>query len=255
MTLSFHKQRHRHMYTNRDIDPRWYTKLSSFVTLENKEIVDVGCGAGLYTAHLAEKGASITGVDFSEPMLETARKNAPHLRFTKGDAYELPFEDQSIDVVFARAVTHHLDDLDPFLLEAKRILRVGGHVVIQNRTPEDCRVQGSPGHVRGYLLELFPELQDLENKRRVPKESLIDQLQTTGFQSCFSRTLWEIHQVYPSVAEWADSIYKREGRSILHELSEEQLEKYVTHVKKGVTTGQTIIDQNRWTVFIGSKEN
>ena len=82
--------------------------------------LDVACGTGFVTRHLP---GDITGLDWSERMLSIARRAAPHARYVKGDALELPFGDSSFDRVFTGHFYGHLEEPDRlrFLAEARRV--------------------------------------------------------------------------------------------------------------------------------------
>ena len=100
--------------------------------------LDVCCGTGDLAFALAERvrpGGTVVGTDFSEPMLEIARRKAaerglPGIRFEWGDALDLPYEDGSFDAVTVGFGARNLADLDDGLSELARVLRPGGRLVI-----------------------------------------------------------------------------------------------------------------------------
>lgn len=69
--------------------------------------LDVACGTGFLTRHLR---GEVTGLDWSERMLEVARRAAPHASYVRGDALELPFGDCSFDRVFTGHFCGHLEE-------------------------------------------------------------------------------------------------------------------------------------------------
>jgi ubiquinone/menaquinone biosynthesis C-methylase UbiE len=86
--------------------------------------LDAGCGTGHVLGLATEEFPSAVGVDLSLAMLRRAHKRG--LRVARAEAYGLPFADESIDVVSAFALLHHLYDVDAFYREAFRVLRPGG---------------------------------------------------------------------------------------------------------------------------------
>jgi len=101
-------------------------------------VLDLGCGTGRHALWLAGQGAAVTGIDFSEGMLEEARgkPGADFVRFLARDLHQpLPFEDGTFDRVVSGLVLEHLKDLDPFFAEARRVLRPGGRGVLSAMHP------------------------------------------------------------------------------------------------------------------------
>jgi ubiquinone/menaquinone biosynthesis C-methylase UbiE len=91
--------------------------------------LEVGCGPGHITAMMAETGATVTGVDLVSAMIETARILHPDLEFVEANAEQLPFEDDTFDVVLANFVIHHFARPDVVCTEIKRVLKPGGRFV------------------------------------------------------------------------------------------------------------------------------
>lgn len=103
------------------------------------DCLDVGCGIGRTTALL---GTSVPGVrklvglDADETLLEVARdRGAPgegvEVEYRSGDAADLPFPDDSFDLVYARFLLAHLPDPGPAVEEFRRVCRPGGTVAVQ----------------------------------------------------------------------------------------------------------------------------
>lgn len=90
--------------------------------------LDVGCGTGHSTVALLPYAKSVTGIDVSSPMLAQAQ---PHARidYRKGYAEALPFRREHFDLVSVSAAYHWFDH-ERFLLEAARVLRGGGWLVL-----------------------------------------------------------------------------------------------------------------------------
>jgi ubiquinone/menaquinone biosynthesis C-methylase UbiE len=106
---------------------KWiFQSIRSFVPPPAK-ILEVGCGTGNVSSYLARKGYEVTGCEFYEEALAMAW---PGFEKVQGSATNLPFEDNTFDVVGLFDVIEHLhDDITP-LKEASRVLRRGGIVII-----------------------------------------------------------------------------------------------------------------------------
>ena len=106
--------------------------------VDGRDVVDLGCGTGRHTEWLARAGARVTAVDFSQKMLERARRKVPAagVRFVVHDLHDpLPLEDASFDVVVSGLVLEHLRDPDGFFREAHRVLRPWGRAVVSAMHP------------------------------------------------------------------------------------------------------------------------
>ena len=92
------------------------------------QVLDVGCGAGFLSNHLGSLGHEVTGLDASDDALAVATRHDPGhtVRYQKGDALKLPFEDASFDVVCAMDFLEHVEDPAQAIAEAARVLRPSG---------------------------------------------------------------------------------------------------------------------------------
>jgi 2-polyprenyl-6-hydroxyphenyl methylase/3-demethylubiquinone-9 3-methyltransferase len=91
-------------------------------------VLDIGCGAGFLSNHLAGLGHRVTGIDASGESLEVAARHDPTrtVRYDHGDALALPYADRAFDVVCAMDFLEHVEDPDRVIGEAARVLRPGG---------------------------------------------------------------------------------------------------------------------------------
>jgi demethylmenaquinone methyltransferase / 2-methoxy-6-polyprenyl-1,4-benzoquinol methylase len=92
--------------------------------------LDVATGTGDLAIALSRRGADVVGLDFSEGMLELARRKAPQLRFEQGDALALPYADAEFDAVTVGFGARNFADLGRGLAEMARVTRPGGRVVV-----------------------------------------------------------------------------------------------------------------------------
>ncbi len=90
-----------------------------------RRVLDYGCGEGLWTFYMAERGAQVTAIDISEVAIEEARKRITWLVM---DAQDLDFPDRSFDFVCGTAILHHLD-LERAYEEVSRVLKEDGRAV------------------------------------------------------------------------------------------------------------------------------
>jgi ubiquinone/menaquinone biosynthesis C-methylase UbiE len=101
-------------------------------------VLDLGCGTGRHSLWLARAGATVTAVDFSEGMLNEARRKhgASAVRFVTHDLHlPLPFEAAAFDRIVSGLVLEHLHDLEFVFREARRVLKLGGRAVVSAMHP------------------------------------------------------------------------------------------------------------------------
>jgi demethylmenaquinone methyltransferase/2-methoxy-6-polyprenyl-1,4-benzoquinol methylase len=110
------------------LDRRWRRETAEAVAAPGEPHLDVCCGTGDLAVEAARLGARVTGLDFSERMLERARCKAPALTWVRGDALALPFEDGSFAATTVGFGIRNVDDLEQALRELRRVLRPGGRV-------------------------------------------------------------------------------------------------------------------------------
>jgi SAM-dependent methyltransferase len=110
------------------------TKLiDSFARLSNltagAEVLDLGCGSGIFTHLLHRRGYVVAGLDLSPKLLELARRKYVEIVFVEGDVENLPFDDASADGVLLSGIVHHLPEPQRCAAEVYRVLRPGGRFV------------------------------------------------------------------------------------------------------------------------------
>jgi demethylmenaquinone methyltransferase/2-methoxy-6-polyprenyl-1,4-benzoquinol methylase len=117
---------------------RWKRRLVRLAQLTpGARALDVCCGTGDIALRLAEAGAEVIGLDFSEPMLEVARGKlrTPNselrtLKFIHGDAQHLPFGDATFDIVTVGYGLRNLASWETGLQEMARVAKPGGRLLV-----------------------------------------------------------------------------------------------------------------------------
>jgi SAM-dependent methyltransferase len=134
------------------------------------DVLDLGCNNGYGTRTIAQRCRRIVGIDVSVQAIEAASSThaEPNIEYRVVDGGSLPFKDRSFDLVSSFQVIEHVDHVEPYLHEIRRVLRDEGKVVFT--TPNRC-IRLDPGqrpwnpfHVREYdavtleqtLREVFP---------------------------------------------------------------------------------------------------
>ncbi len=113
---------------------RHYVISQAAVLQDHGEAVDLGCGAGQLVLEMAQRapGLHVTGIDLSEKMLAVARQSAlqagleERVDFRLGNVEEIPFPDQSLDLVISTMSLHHWSDPVKVYNEVDRVLKPSG---------------------------------------------------------------------------------------------------------------------------------
>ena len=117
----------------------------------NSDILDIGCLNGNFCNFIKENGhiiKSFTGIDFSEKLIHMAKHRFPEQSWITSDYSDIPFPDNSFDVVTAMEILEHIEDPEKLLSEAKRVCRSGGSVIVT--TPNKLIID-DPAHVWSYV--------------------------------------------------------------------------------------------------------
>jgi SAM-dependent methyltransferase len=115
-------------YVWRSGQERRLSLIREHVRLENRRVLDVGCGIGTYVRRLRELTPSVCGVDVSTERLRSGGKTVPNLIAAAGE--QLPFRPESFDVILLNEVIEHVRDDRATIEECIRVLGAGGHLVI-----------------------------------------------------------------------------------------------------------------------------
>lgn len=170
------------------------------------QIVDLGCGAGIFTKILHELGFQVVGLDISSGLIKVAQGQFPQIEFVVGDVEELPFESQSLDGIFLSGILHHLPDPSKCAQEVYRVLKAPGIFVAfdpNRRNPFMWlyRDKSSP---------FYSSQGVTENERPLLAEEIVPVFNQVGFQVS-TRYLSGLHYRYiaSSALRWALPIYNR----------------------------------------------
>jgi demethylmenaquinone methyltransferase/2-methoxy-6-polyprenyl-1,4-benzoquinol methylase len=110
------------------LDRRWRRLTARAVVRPGERVLDACCGTGDLAIAARKAGGEVTGLDFSERMLERARRKAPDLRWVAGDLLALPFADGAFDAATVGFGVRNVEDLEAGLRELARVLQPGGRL-------------------------------------------------------------------------------------------------------------------------------
>lgn len=124
--------------------------------LKDKKVLEVACGTGLITQHLATS-AELVATDISEAMLSICQQriafyeNKSEIKFLKAGVYNIPFPDRSFDLVVCGNLLHLLDEPARGLFELKRVLKLSGELIV----PTFCHGETPMARAISHVLSWF----------------------------------------------------------------------------------------------------
>lgn len=112
---------------------RWQRRCDMFRFFlgdDNKKVLEIGCGTGLFTQEIAKTNNQIIAIDISDDLINLARErvNRSNVIFKVEDACATAFDSDYFDYIIGSSVLHHLD-VDSALKEFYRILKPGGKLM------------------------------------------------------------------------------------------------------------------------------
>ena len=110
------------------LDRRWRRLTAEAVVQPADRVLDACCGTGDLALAAEREGGRVTGLDFSDRMLERAREKSRTIEWVRGDVTALPFEDASFDAATVGFGIRNVPDLEDALRELARVLRPGGRL-------------------------------------------------------------------------------------------------------------------------------
>lgn len=193
--------------------------------------LDVATGGGHVALALARLGADVDACDLTPEMLETAERlladNECSARFAVGEATDLPYADDTFDIVTCRIAAHHFPDAQLFFNEVARVLRPGGRFGFQDQTlpPEGPSAvltdaferTRDPSHNQAYNFVGWQTLISRAGLEVVHAE-LVDKRHSfaewTARQDCSAETVAELEQIMAEAPEgmrrWLQPVYEDE---------------------------------------------
>ena len=112
------------------LDRRWRRLTAESTVRSGDRVLDACCGTGDLALACERAGGRVVGLDFSERMLERARRKSATVEWVRGDLLELPFEVGSFDAATVGFGVRNVADLERSLRELRRVLRPGGRLGI-----------------------------------------------------------------------------------------------------------------------------
>jgi 2-polyprenyl-6-hydroxyphenyl methylase/3-demethylubiquinone-9 3-methyltransferase len=179
---------------------------SSFGERRDVKILDVGCGAGFLSNRLAVEKYDVTGLDLSQESLDVAKRHdaTGSVQYRQGDAMNLPFKDESFEVISAMDFLEHVEDPENLVKEIGRVLKPNGlflyHTFNRNFLSRVVIIKFVEWFVKNtphdlHLHRLFVKPGEL---KEYCKKASLEMIENVGIRPEFSTIRWR-HAIARSV--------------------------------------------------------
>ena len=196
-----------------------------------QNILEVGSGTGFWLNFLHQVTNGLYGLDYSTGMLAQARKQPAPLKLSRGTALQLPYRDHSFELVYCVDAIHHFVDHKTFISEAFRVLKPGGALAIVGFDPHEARTNW-------YIYNYFDHVYDHDIRRYPSGVSILNWMQTKGFENSSSQTAEHILNVHVGEAVLRDPFLKQNSTSQLALLSSDSYQAGLQNIKQAITEAE-----------------
>lgn len=143
-------------------------------------VLDVGSGPGIVSTSLAKYAKNVTAFDITPSMIKAAKQRSiehgvTNINFKVGEAENLPFSNNSFDIVVTRLTIHHFKEPELVLKEIKRVIKPEGRLVLAD-------VTSSENPDESELHNALEILRDPSHVRMLPLSELKKQIQSVGLE-------------------------------------------------------------------------
>ena len=220
---------------------------------DHMSLLDIGCGSGVFSDFAQSKGITVTGIDACKNLIKHAKQRNSEAIFLVGDMEELPFNNDSYDVVCGFNSFQYAGNIKNALTEAKRVLKDNGKIVVMIwGNKEDCEVAS---YLKAVGSMLPPPPPGAGGPFALSENQLLEKLlEEVGFQIVDNYdvdSIWE----YPD----NQTALKGLGSSgpitkVIEHTSSEEVEKAILNaIEPYIRPDGTVVYNNKWRVVTAIK--
>lgn len=206
---------------------------------KNGNFLEVGSGTGFWLNLLHQVTGDLFGLDYSLGMIQQAKRHPAPLKLTRGSAVQLPYCDNTFDLLYSVDAVHHFGDHRAFVAEAFRVLKPGGAFATIGHDPHD-------GTTNWYIYDYFDGVYDTDLRRYPAGSSMLKWMQDNGFENVSSRIVEHILNVHVGQSVLRDPFLKQNATSQLALVSKEVYDTGIERIKWALADAR---DRNEASVF------
>jgi len=203
---------------------------------KNGLVLEVGNGTGYWINLLNQYTPYLFGLDYSMGMLQQAKEQPAPLKLARGSAIQLPYRDNSFDLLYSVDAIHHFVDHHAFVSEAFRVLKPGGALATIGHDPHG-------GTTNWYIYNYFDGVYDTDLRRYPAGSSLLKWMETEGFEDVSSKTVEHIHNVHVGRSVLKDPFIKHNATSQLALLSEDAYQAGIQRIETAIEDAEAKSEQ------------
>jgi len=195
--------------------------------LKAERILEAGSGTGFWLNYLHQATSGLYGLDYSAGMIARARHQPAPLKLVRGTALYLPYRNNSFDLVYCVDAIHHFVDYRAFIIEAFRVLKPGGALVVIGFDPHEETTHW-------YIYEYFENVYDNDIRRYPSGNSILNWMRRDGYTNISSKTAEHISNMYIDEEVLQDPFLKHNSTSQLALLSSDIYQDGIRNIKSAI---------------------
>jgi ubiquinone/menaquinone biosynthesis C-methylase UbiE len=195
-------------------------------------ILEAGSGTGYWLNLLGQVTPSVFGMDFSQGMLEQSRSRPAPLKLARATAIQLPYKNNSFDLVYCVDAIHHFVDHHAFIDEAFRVLKPGGALAVIGHDPHEAAASN------WYIYHYFEGVYDTDIRRYPAGTAVARWMHETGFEKLSSQVIEHINNLHVGESVLKDPFLKYNATSQLALLSEQTYEAGIQKITEALAAAR-----------------
>ena len=192
-------------------------------------VLEVGCGAAHWLTRLADRAASLVGIDPSEGMLQ--RSGSGKFSLVRGRAEDLPWPAAAFERVFCVNAFHHFTDKSRFVHEARRVLSSGGGLMTVGLDPHQ-------GIDEWWIYDYFPSTIATDLERYLPCEEIRRLMTDAGFERCTTIEAQHVRGKEAALTDIESGRINKNSASQLLLLSDEEYAEGLRRIRQNVRAAE-----------------